>query len=149
MRHIVHAASPPASLREAYRSNPHPPNPGEAWDAFDAGELRDHLWELQCGLCAYCERVLGTTPGSSSIEHTVPKGSNPQMTFQYTNLVLCCVDPQTCNLAKKGQHFSGFDKTGRWAEGFVSPTQVRCQQSFFYGRDGPSVPPRLITSWTP
>jgi uncharacterized protein (TIGR02646 family) len=63
--------------------------------------------------------VLAPGLGSSSIEHIIPKTANPEVTFQYTNLVLCCLDPQTCNLHKKGQHFSGFDTTGRWAEGFV------------------------------
>src|SRR5271165_1823523 len=136
MRHIVHAADAPDSLRVEYRANPHPFNPGEAWAAFDAHELRDHLWELQYGLYAYCERVLEAGAGFTSIEHIIPKTTNPQVTFQYTNLVLCCLNPETCNLHKKDQHFSGFDTTGRWAEGFVSPTQPRCETSFIYARDG-------------
>ena len=136
MRHIVHADSAPDSLRAEFRANPHPLNPKEAWEAFDARELRDHLWELQFGLCAYCERVLEPGPGCSSIEHIIPKTANPLVTFRYANLVLCCLDSQTCNLHKKGQHFSGFDATGRWAEGFVAPTQPRCETSFIYARDG-------------
>lgn len=136
MRHIVHTDKPPQSLVDSYRAEPHPLNPPAAWDAFDARELREHLWELQFGLCAYCERVLELGPGTSSIEHVIPKTANPQVTFQYTNLVLCCLDSDTCNLHKKGQHFAGFDTTGRWTQGFISPTQARCELSFSYGRDG-------------
>jgi hypothetical protein len=46
------------------------------------------------------------------------------------------VDQNTCNLHKKGQHFAGCDATGRWTQGFIAPTQPRCETSFTYGRDG-------------
>lgn len=136
MRHIVHSEAPPASIVAAHRAQPHPLNPREAWDAFDKRDLREHLWELQSGLCAYCERVLELGPGTSSIEHIVPKTANPGVTFKYTNLVLCCLNKDTCNLHKKGQHFAGFDDTGRSTQGFIAPTQPRCEASFTYGRDG-------------
>lgn len=136
MRYIVHLDTPPPSIIAAHRAEPHPLNPRQAWDTFDSRELRDHLWELQFGLCAYCERALELGPGTSSIEHIIPKTANPQVTFQYTNLVLCCLDQNTCNLHKKGQHFSGCDVTGRWSQGFIAPTQRRCETSFVYGRDG-------------
>lgn len=136
MRHIVYSNTPPISIREAHRAQPHPLNPGEAWKAFDSRELREHLWEIQYGLCAYCERALGLGTHTSSIDHIVPKTANPRVTFQYTNLVLCCLDQNTCNLHKKGQHFAGFDVTGRWTQGFIAPTQPRCELSFTYGRDG-------------
>ncbi|MCX6877245.1 MAG: TIGR02646 family protein [Verrucomicrobia bacterium] len=136
MRHIIHAATPPRSIVAAYRAQPHPLNPGNAWDDFDSTELREHLWELQHGLCAYCERALNVGPGTSSIEHIVPKTANPQVTFQYTNLVWCCLDQNTCNLHKKGQHFAGCDAAGRWSQGFIAPTQERCETSFTYERDG-------------
>lgn len=136
MRHIVHSQGPPPSLVAAHHADPHPLNPRLAWKAFDSLELREHLWELQFGLCAYCERALGLGPGTSSIEHIVPKTANPQVTFQYTNLILCCLDQDTCNLHKKGLHFAGCDSTGRWSQGFIAPTQQRCETSFIYGRDG-------------
>jgi uncharacterized protein (TIGR02646 family) len=136
MRHIVHSEVPPASIVDAHRAQPHPLNPREAWDAFDKRDLRDHLWELQSGLCAYCERTLDVGIGTSSIEHIIPKSGDGKVTFQYTNLVLCCLDHDTCNLHKKGQHFGGFDATGRWTQGFIDPTQSRCDASFRYARDG-------------
>jgi uncharacterized protein (TIGR02646 family) len=136
MRHIVHSNIPPPSIVAAHRAQPHTLNPREAWDVFDSRELKEHLWALQFGLCAYCERSLGLGPDTSSIEHMVPKTANPDVTFQYTNLVLCCLDSDTCNLHKKSQYFAGFDVTGRWTQGFIAPTQPRCEVSFTYGRDG-------------
>lgn len=136
MRYIVHSETPPPSIVAAHRAEPHPLNPRQAWDAFVSRELREHLWELQFGICGYCERALELGPNTSSIEHIVPKTANPQVTFQYTNLVLCCLDWNTCNLHKKGQHFAGCDATGRWSQGFIAPTQPRCETSFTYGRDG-------------
>jgi len=140
MHYIVHSDTPPPSIVAAYRAEPHPTNPRDAWDGFDARELREHLWELQFGLCAYCERALELGSGTASIEHIVPKTANPQVTFQYTNLVLCCLDRNTCNLHKKDQHFAGCDATGRWSQGFIAPTQPRCETSFVYGRDGSVTP---------
>jgi uncharacterized protein (TIGR02646 family) len=102
MRHIVHSSTPPASLDAEFRKNPYPANPTEAWNAFEAKELRDHLWDLQHGLCAYCERVLDPGKGGSSIDHVVPKSRNPRGTFDYANLVLSCMDQKTCNIHKKG-----------------------------------------------
>jgi uncharacterized protein (TIGR02646 family) len=136
MRHIQHAPIPPPSLKAEYRRHPRPALPRDAWEHFDASELRDHLWDLQFGLCAYCERVVDPGPGQSSIEHIIPKTRNSEVTFRYENLVLCCVDPKTCNLRKRGQHFGGVDATGRWSQGFVAPTQPRCETSFIYSRDG-------------
>jgi uncharacterized protein (TIGR02646 family) len=136
MRHIQHNTNAPPSLAAEFRRNPHPTVPRDAWEQFDSGELRAHLWDLQFGLCAYCERVIEPVPGQSSIEHIIPKTQNPGVTFQYTNLVLCCIDQMTCNLKKKGQYFGGFDVTGRWSQGFVAPTQPRCETSFEYKRDG-------------
>jgi uncharacterized protein (TIGR02646 family) len=136
MRHFSHPTDWPASIRAEYRAQPRPANPRDAWDAFDTREVRDALWELQHGLCAYCERVVEPGPGSSSIDHVIPKSANPEVTFLYTNHVLCCTDRQTCNLHKKGQHFAGADATGRWTQGFIAPTQPRCETSFIYEGDG-------------
>jgi uncharacterized protein (TIGR02646 family) len=136
MRHIVHSEIPPPSIVAAHRAEPHPINPREAWRVFVKEEIREHLWDLQCGHCAYCERALEPGPKTSSIEHIVPKSANPKVTFQYTNLVLCCLDSNTCNHYKEAQHFAGCDATGRWSQGFIAPTQPRCETSFTYGRDG-------------
>jgi uncharacterized protein (TIGR02646 family) len=135
MRYIVHDA-PPDSLEQALRDNPNPADPGAAWDAFDTRELREKLWTLQSGLCAYCERTIEIGPGKTSIDHIIPKSSDSRVTFQYTNLVLCCLDKNTCNLHKKGKHFAGCDDTGRFRQGFIAPTQQRCESSFSYKRDG-------------
>ena len=136
MRHFTHSAPWPASIQSEHRAQPHPDNPRDAWDAFDAREVRDALWELQHGLCAYCERVVEPGPGGSSIDHVVPKSAHPEVTFLYSNLVLCCTDSKTCNIHKRGQYFSGADATGRWTPGFIAPTQARCETSFTFLGDG-------------
>ena len=139
MRFIEHPEAP-ASIARALREQPHPGDPGRAWDEFDKSEVRAELWLLQNGLCAYCERVLEFAPGHSSIDHVIPKSSDGSVTFCYSNLVLCCTDPRTCNLHKKGKFFAGTDQTGRWREGFVAPTQRRCEASFDYRLDGSVAP---------
>lgn len=136
MRHFTHPDEWPASIQAAYRAHPRPANPRDAWDAFDTREIRDALWEVQHGLCAYCERVVEPGPGGSSIDHVIPKSANPEVTFLYTNLVLCCTDQQTCNIHKRGKHFAGTNATGRWTPGFIAPTQARCETSFVYQGDG-------------
>jgi len=139
MRHIVHD-DPPQSIKDALRAQPTPSKPSEAWKNFDSAEVREKLWELQHGLCAYCERTLEIGPGCSSIDHVVPKSRVHSGTFRYTNLLLCCTDDNTCNLYKKGNYFEGADDTGRWREGFIDPTQPRSASSFAYKRDGLVIP---------
>jgi uncharacterized protein (TIGR02646 family) len=139
MRHIVHD-DPPQSIKDALRQEPSPNNPKKAWKKFDSAEVREKLWELQHGLCAYCERTLEIGPGCSSIDHVVPKSRVHSGTFRYTNLLLCCKDDNTCNLYKKGNYFEGADDTGRWREGFIDPTQPRSASSFVYKRDGSVIP---------
>ncbi len=107
MRHIVHD-EPPATLRAALRAQPNPANPRLAWKHFDHSEVRDQLYLLQHGLCAYCERVLAAGPGGSSIDHVFPKGSDCRGTFKYENMLLCCTDTKTCNEQKRGNYFTGF-----------------------------------------
>ncbi len=136
MRHFTHPSEWPPTIRDEYRAQRHPTDPRAAWDAFDAREVRDALWQLQHGLCAYCERVLEPVPAGSSIDHVIPKSDHPEVTFLYTNLVLCCTDSQTCNLHKRRRYFAGADETGRWTPGFIAPGQARCETSFVYERDG-------------
>lgn len=136
MRHFTHAMVPPPSIVAAHRANPHPLDPREAWDDFDSRELREHLWELQQGLCAYCERVMEPGPGGSSIDHIQPKSQNPHLTFAYTNLILCCPDPATCNIHKRSHYFAGTTVTGAWTQGFIDPTQPRCEAAFKYLANG-------------
>ena len=107
MRHIEHDEAPP-TLRAAFRAQPHPADPTQAWKDFNHSEVRDQLYLLQHGLCAYCERVLAAGPHGSSIEHVVPKGSDGSGTFRYQNMLLCCRDPKTCNERKRGKYFLGF-----------------------------------------
>jgi len=126
MRHIIHDSSPPASLQKMQRQEPCPEDPTKAWNEFDDTELRANLWKLQYGRCAYCERTIELTPGGGCVDHVYPKGRDQTKTFEYKNLLLSCTNKNTCNLYKKG----------KWFENFIDPTQLRCETSFAYKRDG-------------
>jgi uncharacterized protein (TIGR02646 family) len=136
MRHIIHNPEWPKSIRVAYRDHPHPEDPTTVWEKFNKSEVRQNLWDIQSGLCAYCERTVKLDAGASAIEHIRPKGIYHEETFNYPNLVLCCADTHTCNLHKKSKYEDGIDVTGRRTEGFISPTQERCSTSFKYNGDG-------------
>ncbi len=45
---------------------------------------------IQKGLCAYCEIRLENELGYH-IKHIESKSLNPQLTFEYTNLILSCI----------------------------------------------------------
>lgn len=129
MRYIVHDEAPP-TLKAALRAQPNPANPTEAWQEFDHSEVRDQLYLLQHGLCAYCERVLAPGPGGSSIDHVFPKGSDCRGTFKYENMLLCCRDARTCNEHKRGSYF----------DGFISPLLPTAPASFRYEANGTIAP---------
>lgn len=62
------------------------------WDDLDFQDkrtIRDRLWEMQGGLCAYCE---GSLQGESKshIEHFHPRRLNKAKTFAWENLSLSC-----------------------------------------------------------
>lgn len=126
MRHFTHPDAWPLSIASAYGIGQCPNDPSAAWDTFSKTEVRGALQKLQHGLCAYCERVLHSDSGLTSIDHIFPKATYPEKTFFYPNLALCCNDPQTCNFHKANKHFAGF----------IDPTQQRCETSFSYFRDG-------------
>lgn len=52
--------------------------------------IRDHLRNQQSNLCCYCKRVLSFDPGSTDIEHILPKSKFPQFAFEPLNLALSC-----------------------------------------------------------
>lgn len=51
-------------------------------------DLESALCKEQHGLCCYCGEKL--EDGKQSIEHFLPKNKNKHLTFDYTNLMLCC-----------------------------------------------------------
>lgn len=70
---------------------------------YNQPEVREALWEMCNGKCAYCERQLDDS--DAHIEHYRPK-ANPQyrhLAFEWTNLLLSC---STCNSSRyKGDKF--------------------------------------------
>lgn len=51
-------------------------------------DLESALYKEQHGLCCYCGIKLKAN--EQSIEHFLPKNKNKHLTFDYTNLMLCC-----------------------------------------------------------
>lgn len=126
MRLVVHHTPPPEILA-AYAADPNPSDPAVAWKNFSGKEeVRDALWPIQKGRCAYCELCIPCA--HTPIEHIKPKSRTrfPGMTFVYTNLVLNCNDTATCTT----------HKGDLWDGRFIAPTDPRCETFLSYERDG-------------
>lgn len=65
----------------------HQVNNPESSDDIRA-DLQKALGAEQHGFCCYCGIKL--EDNEQSIEHFLPKGKNKHLTFEYTNLMLCC-----------------------------------------------------------
>jgi uncharacterized protein (TIGR02646 family) len=114
-----------------------PQNPETAWDNFDhKAEVRDALYPRQHGLCAYCENSLDTELGQH-IEHIQPKKTFPAGTFEYSNLMLSCIDSNNIGLLDSGAVSCGAHKGRRYdAVRFISPTDSVCEEYFSYSLIG-------------
>lgn len=61
------------------------------WEKVDSAfkrAIRSHLMHEQHGLCAYCMCEL--IEEKSRIEHFIPRSVKPELTLDYSNLILCC-----------------------------------------------------------
>ncbi len=85
------------------------------WQALDDSGYKpivNHaLWEMQDGLCAYCECELkGERGHRGEIEHFRTRSSKPQLTFEWSNLYLSCHAMHHCaehkDNAKGGKGYS-------------------------------------------
>lgn len=121
------------------------------WDDFGQGELgeckknlREHLIQEQDQLCIYCERKLVST--GQHIEHIYPKdpvGGFPELTFEYTNLVVSCngdqcEPPEFRNIFKPEDVASCGHKKNNDLDvsEFLNPTTERGIREYFaYGKD--------------
>lgn len=135
MRFISHGDQEPQTLKEMPRKMK-PGSPRDEWAKFDKAELRQALFALQYGRCAYCERNISRDNQNSCIEHVRPISRFPEKTFVWTNLVLSCKDPNTCNQHKKHVYPGADNQAGGPTWHFISPTEKRCESSFRYSRNG-------------
>lgn len=72
--------------------------------------------------CPYCERKVTFEKNNSHIEHIKPRYKFPDLTFEYTNLLVCCVHQSTCG-SKKGNE---------WHEDFINPVEENPELFFEY-----------------
>lgn len=136
MRHILHEDPEPDSLIKTRQNQKLQQSPEAAWQEFDKTDLRLALFNLQFGRCAYCERTLSCDSRNNSIEHIQPKSRFPNKLFVWSNLVLSCTSPNTCNRHKKNKYPGDEDPKREPTWQFISPTDARCASSFRYSRNG-------------
>ena len=100
-------------------------------------EIRLDLLELQYGLCAYCENSLYTQL-KYHIEHIAPKNIYPDLTFEYSNLILSCIDSDGLRDVKVDNTIScGHAKENKFnSKLFIKPTFQDCEQYFWYKDNG-------------
>jgi uncharacterized protein (TIGR02646 family) len=115
-----------------------PENPRNAWNSFSTEgkrEIHDKLILLQSDLCVYCENKLDKY--GFHIEHILSKTENPELTFEYSNLSLSCIEneslfkntddnPVSCGHAP-------LKRRNRYDENlFIKPTEKECNSLFSY-----------------
>lgn len=150
MRYIK-KGNPPYHLEKRRQKEPIPINPGSAWKNFRVTEeMRNRLKLEQYDLCAYCEISLNEL--GTHIEHVKPKNQFPELTFDYSNLVLSCLEVVNIDVLPYNEITCGHYKDRKNRENgitydeqlFISPREPDCQRYFFYDPNGKVRPhPRL------
>jgi len=139
MKYLSHSNDWPIKLSRRY-SRP-VVNSSRAWSGFGGkSELKKSLNLTQKSLCPYCEIEIQDVGLGSHIEHIVPKSLEPNLTFHYENLMVSCfssgaelessnIDPEPISCG----HF----KLRRFDHDlFIKPTQINCENYFYYELDG-------------
>ncbi len=106
--HLLSALAP-RGLSRARRDN-------VSWEEFSQSEEGHALRQAKCdeqkGLCGYCECSLadadGALPkGAAHIDHFSPRNRHPnphpELTYEWGNMVLSCMCPETCGKYKDGK----------------------------------------------
>jgi uncharacterized protein (TIGR02646 family) len=73
-----------------------------AWEDEPIHEIRpqlrsDILLEEQMLLCAYCEKEIDESPQSSNIDHFKTRNLFPELTLEYSNLLVSCKTEGRCS----------------------------------------------------
>lgn len=137
MIYVKHHTTAPRKLVHRF-SQGIPSCPTSAWSSFKGkAELKDNLFAIQNGLCAYCEIRIDSEIGSH-LEHIESKSQNPSKTFEYTNIVSSCIkgslvdsedtNPMSCGHAKKRQSID------------IKPTDINCEDYFSFDLFGKIIP---------
>ncbi len=152
MLHLQHDREPPRQVeRRRLIDAPNGPlNPKNSWNSFGGkAELKDNLTLKQSGLCAYCEIRLDSGLGQH-VEHIWAKatGHHPELTFEYTNLMLSCskegniedVDPLPVSCGHATLKAANLYDEAL----FIKPTEVDCERFFSYNLYGKVIPSHLL-----
>jgi uncharacterized protein (TIGR02646 family) len=73
-----------------------------AWENEDISKIRpqlrrDMLLEEQSLLCAYCEKEIDDNPQNSNIDHFKTRNLFPELTLEYSNLLVSCNTDERCS----------------------------------------------------
>lgn len=140
MRHVQHPIFAPSALTRAIN------NGATNWGNFSGkDDVREELYFLQKGLCAYCQIRLDGDIGCH-IEHVWPKHAHPEKTFDWRNLVLSCTHSEHISLARQTGGVSCGHSDGKRAwpiynPMFISPMEPDCERYFEYRADDGTVIP--------
>jgi uncharacterized protein (TIGR02646 family) len=116
MKKVKQLSAAPPSLSDFLKNYPHTTRRTSDWKVFDGQakkNLLQALYEVQHGLCAYCEISLtvssnGTSIDDRQIEHFHPKSDIPHATdwmFELSNLFAACLGGESKTLFGKGSKF--------------------------------------------
>ena len=90
-------------------------------------ELIDKLISSQHGICGYCEMRIGK--GNQQVEHVVPKSVDPELQFEGTNLIACCLggtNPKIQNPGSKDNLSCGQKKGNGVLPDIADPRVLPC-----------------------
>lgn len=109
--------------------------PGEltSWDSLKdedgaslKSEIKALLLEEQGFVCCYCEQRIEVE--NSHIEHLASRKFHPKRTFDYSNLLACCLTPKQCGDLKGSKELK------------IHPLLSDCREYFHFTGDGRALP---------
>ena len=137
MIYVKHHSQAPKKLADRYAQEI-PANPKKSWQSFKGTkELKENLFAIQNGLCAYCEIRLDTEIGNH-LEHIESKSLNPQKTFEYTNIVASCIKDSVEDIQDTNPTSCGHAKKNKTID--IKPTDIDCEKYFRYDLFGRITP---------
>ena len=133
MRYIEKLEVPPSFINKTSGLN--------SWDDYHTccnrqkRALRKYILKYeQNNLCIYCESKISSSNDSSHTEHIKPKDSNmyPELTFEYTNLVVSCNGNCHNEDNDNSRHTCGHIKDNEYDENkFLNPVEVMDIKDYF------------------
>lgn len=124
--------TPPATSEEARRS----------WKNFRGQRKKATqnrcLHDEQYSLCAYSEIPLVDGTGRNQglgahLDHIEPRSTNPNRTFDHTNLIVSAIDDEALGQLARHDVFGGHARLEWWnPDAFIHPLRPNCARYFHY-----------------